>query len=54
VCNGLAHSGQEQTSDALNSGVRFTVAYDRESGAISGRVFVDKNGDGFQGLGEAG
>lgn len=46
--------GQEQTSDALNSGVRFTVVYDRESGAIAGRVFVDKNGDGLVGLGEAG
>ncbi len=46
--------GQEQTSEALASGVRFSAAYDQETGDISGLVFLDKNGDGLQGPGEVG
>jgi len=40
--------GQEQTSDALASGVRFIAAYDQETGDISGLVFWDRDGDGLQ------
>ncbi len=46
--------GQEQTSEALASGVRFTVAYNQDSGAITGLVFWDADGDGRQGPGEIG
>jgi uncharacterized repeat protein (TIGR01451 family) len=46
--------GQEQTSEALDSGVRFTAAYHQDSGAIAGLVFWDRNGDGLQGPGEMG
>jgi uncharacterized repeat protein (TIGR01451 family) len=46
--------GQQQTSDALASGVRFTAAYDQETGDISGLVFLDQDGDGLQGPGEVG
>jgi uncharacterized repeat protein (TIGR01451 family) len=46
--------GQEQTSEALASGVRFTVAYNQDSGAITGLVFWDRDDDGLQGPGEMG
>jgi len=46
--------GQEQTSAALASGVRFTAAYHQDSGAIAGLVFWDRDDDGFQGPGEMG
>jgi hypothetical protein len=44
--------GQTQTSEALSTGVRFAAAYDRESGAISGLVFSDQDGDGQPGPAE--
>ena len=44
--------GMEQVSEALSTGVRFTVRYDRESGDISGYVFVDQDGDGQMDAGE--
>ena len=46
--------GQTQTSAALSTGIRFTAAYDRESGAISGLVFSDQDGDGQPGPTDAG
>jgi uncharacterized repeat protein (TIGR01451 family) len=46
--------GMEQTSDALSTGVRFTAAYDRESGDIFGVVFLDRDGDGRAEPGEPG
>ena len=46
--------GQEMTSEPSSTGVRFTAAYDRETGDISGVVFWDQNGDGLQGSDEPG
>ena len=38
--------GQELTSAPLSTGVRFSAAYDRENGIITGLVFVDQDSDG--------
>jgi uncharacterized repeat protein (TIGR01451 family) len=46
--------GMEQISEPLFTGVRFTAAYDRESGDISGVVFLDRDGDGQPGPDEPG
>ncbi len=46
--------GMELTSDPLSTGVRFTAAYGQESGAITGLVFVDRDGDGQPSPGEPG
>ena len=46
--------GMEQTSAPLSTGVRFTAAYDRASGDISGLVFLDRDGDGQHDPGEHG
>jgi uncharacterized repeat protein (TIGR01451 family) len=46
--------GMEQVSEPLFTGVRFTAAYDRESGDISGVVFLDLDGDGRPGPDEPG
>ena len=46
--------GTERISDPLASGVRFSAAYDRENGAITGLVFLDRDGDGQPGPDEPG
>ncbi len=46
--------GQEMTSESSSTGVRFTAAYNRETGSIGGVVFFDVNGDGVQEAGEPG
>ncbi len=38
--------GMERTSDPLSTGVRFTAAYARENGTITGLVFLDQDDDG--------
>ncbi len=40
--------GISVVSEITARGVRFTVTYDRESGDLSGVVYVDKDGDGQQ------
>jgi len=46
--------GLELTSDLLSTGVRFTAAYDRESGTIAGLVFLDRDSGGWPDPGEPG
>ena len=46
--------GMEQTSDPLSTDVRFTAAYARESGTITGLVFLDRDSDGRPGPDEPG
>jgi hypothetical protein len=46
--------GMAQTSDALSTAIRFTATYDRNSRAIVGTVFWDRDGDGQQGPDEPG
>jgi len=46
--------GQEQVSDAISTGVRFTAAYDWEGNIITGVVFLDQDSDGRPDLSEPG